>query len=706
MLEQVFGLTAVSALSAAVAVVLVVLTAGQLVLGELVPKTLALQYPTGTALATVLPMEWSLVLFRPLLTVLNGSALILLRRLGAGDHGHQHLHSPEEIDLLIAESRDGGLLEPEEQQRLRRALHLNRRTAADLMVPSDRLTMIEAGASWNDVLQTVLGSSFSRLPVFRGSRDQIVGIVRVKEMVERHATTGAASVDVLMRAPLQIDASLSADQVLATLRATPGPLGRRRRHGTPCARPDHHPGRLDRAAGDGRTSRISLDDPAGRSDLVTLTGIVVASLAFVLLNALFVAAEFALIGASRMTLERMSGGGDRLARHVLRVVSTPRRQDRYLATAQLGITLASLGLGMFGEHALATYLVDHVAALAAIGGAAAATLLSLCLLTVAHIVIGEMLPKGLALQNPVGVAKLAHWPMYVSLLLFYPFVVVLNGFANLSLRLVGVRRQQNTHEQIYSPEELQLIVEESEKGGTLQAESGRLLQELFEFGDLTASHAMVPRVRVIGIPVGTGPDELRVIAQTHRRTRYPVYEHDLDQIIGMVHVKDLLQCILRGEAVTAARTRRMPVVPETATLDVVLETMQQAHAHLALVVDEHGGTAGIISLEDLFEEVVGELDEGSPSAPETTKETDGSLRVAGTLRLEELGQQFDLELEHEDVESVSGLVLALLDRLPTVGDAVQYGRIRLEVTAMSGRGVGKLGSGCSATEAEDVSYRH
>jgi CBS domain containing-hemolysin-like protein len=217
-LERLFALSDLSALSAAVVVVLVVLTAAQLVLGELVPKTLALQYPTGTALATVLPMEWSLVAFRPLLTILNGAALLALRRLGAGDHGHQHLHSPEEIDLLIAESRDGGLLEPEEQQRLRRALHLNRRSAADLMVPRDRLTMIEVSASWNDVLQTVLSSSFSRLPVFRNTRDDIVGVLRVKDVVERYATSGAVPVEALMRPSLQIDASLSADRVLATLR--------------------------------------------------------------------------------------------------------------------------------------------------------------------------------------------------------------------------------------------------------------------------------------------------------------------------------------------------------------------------------------------------------------------------------------------------------------------------------------------------------
>lgn len=217
-LADLLGLTGVTALSAAVIVVLVGLTAAQLVLGELIPKTLALQYPTGTALATVLPMEWSLTVFRPFLTVLNGAALLVLRRFGAGDASHQHLHSPEEIDLLIAESRDGGLLEPEEQQRLRRALHLNRRTAADLMVPRDRLTAIEEGASWNDVLQTVMSSSFSRLPIFRQTRDRIVGMLRVKDVVERYATAGAAPVAALMRPVLQVNAAFTADRVLTTLR--------------------------------------------------------------------------------------------------------------------------------------------------------------------------------------------------------------------------------------------------------------------------------------------------------------------------------------------------------------------------------------------------------------------------------------------------------------------------------------------------------
>jgi CBS domain containing-hemolysin-like protein len=415
---------------------------------------------------------------------------------------------------------------------------------------------------------------------------------------------------------------------------------------------------------------------------MTLTGILLATTAFLALNALFVAAEFALIGASRLTLERLAAEGDTLAGKVARTVSTPRLQDRYLATAQLGITIASLALGMFGEHAFAAYLEEHAAV-----GAGIATAISLTLLTLAHIVVGEMLPKGIALQSPVAVARWAHWPMQSTLLALYPFVVSLNALANTTLRVFGVRRQQNAHEHVYTPEELQLIVEESEKGGTIGGESGKILQELLEFGDLTAAQAMVPRVHVIGIPLGTEPDEVRRLIREHGRTRYPVYEDSLDQVVGMLHVKDLLRAMLRDEPVSAAGLRRIPVVPESATLDVVLATMQQTQAHMALVIDEHGGTAGIVSLEDLFEEVVGEIEEGQPATRAVEPQPDGSVRVAGTLRLDELGQHFGIDLEHDEVESVGGLVLARLDRMPAVGDTVGYEGLAFTVVAVSGRSI-------------------
>ncbi|HYN09051.1 MAG TPA: hemolysin family protein [Vicinamibacterales bacterium] len=418
-----------------------------------------------------------------------------------------------------------------------------------------------------------------------------------------------------------------------------------------------------------------------------ITEVLLICLALVVVNGVFVAAEFALLAAPRPALERSAATGDRFARTVLNILQSPMRQDRYIATAQLGISLASLGLGMYGEHRLTDLLEPVVGRIPTIGGAALAATISLGVLTLAHIVFGEMVPKGLALQRPVAVARITAWPMRLTLILLYPLVKLSSAGARACLRLVGIERQQNVHEQVYTPEELQLIVEESEEGGALRAESGRLLRELFEFGGLTAGQVMVPRVRIAGIPLGAQPDEIRKIIAKHRHTRYAVYEKDLDHIVGMVHVKDLLRKLLQNAAIGQADIRRLPVVPETALLDDVLTRMQQANAHMTVVIDEHGGTAGILSLEDLFEEVVGEIDEGASAEPPISRMPDGTIRAAGTVRLDELGQFLDLDLEHEDVDSLSGLVLARLGRPPVQGDVVEYGRLRLEVTATSGRGV-------------------
>jgi CBS domain containing-hemolysin-like protein len=420
---------------------------------------------------------------------------------------------------------------------------------------------------------------------------------------------------------------------------------------------------------------------------MSIASVLLLSVVFVMVNGLFVAAEFALIASPRASLETQASRGDTFARRLLDVVTSSLRQDRYVATAQLGITLASLGLGMYGEHELSRLVEPWFGEVPLLGAAATASILSLGVLTVLHIVLGEMVPKGVALQHPLGTARFTFWPMRVTLIVLYPLVRLSNVLATSLLRLVGIRRNANTAEQLYTPEELQLIVVESEEGGALRSDSGRILRELFEFGDLTAAQVMVPRVRVVGIPVGATPADLRRIIAERRRTRYAVYDQDLDHIVGMLHVKDLLRRVMNEEVVTAADVRRIPVVPVTSSLDDVLATMQRAHAHMAVVIDEYGGTAGIVGLEDLFEEVVGEIDEGSSNAPPLSRAPDGSVIAAGTVRLDELGHEFNLDLEHEEVDSVSGLVLARLGRPPVVGDVVEYGRIQVEVTATSGRGV-------------------
>jgi CBS domain containing-hemolysin-like protein len=345
---------------------------------------------------------------------------------------------------------------------------------------------------------------------------------------------------------------------------------------------------------------------------------------------------------------------------------------------------------MYGEHVIARWIFDAIGQATWMQWLAAhgfASIAAVAILTYFHIVVGEMVPKSVALQSA---ERMSLWitPLMLWIeTLLYPFVVTLNSLGNSTLKLLGVNRQAQNADQYYTSEELQLIVQESEEQGALRAEAGQMLQELFEFGDLTAGEVMVPRVRISGIPVGAGPEELRSILGRTPHTRYPIYEADLDHIVGTYHIKDLLRLLLNNQSVSAAGARHSPVVPETARLDAVLSTMRKERAQLAVVIDEHGGTAGVVTLEDVFEEVVGEIEEGPGGASQARRDALGRLRVSGTLRLDELGQLFDLDLAHEDVDSVSGLILTLLGRPPRVGDNVRYERLQLEVTAVKGHGV-------------------
>lgn len=412
----------------------------------------------------------------------------------------------------------------------------------------------------------------------------------------------------------------------------------------------------------------------------------------VVLNGLFVAAEFAIIGASKTSVEASAGRGVAGAARLLRVLRSPQLVDRFIATAQLGITLSSLGLGMYGEHVLAVWIEGQLTGVQEswrwLPSHAIASVLAITALTYLHIVFGEMVPKSLALQHAERTARFVMTPMRVIQTALYPFIIGLNGLGNFALKLVGVERRE-TNDTHLSPEELQLIVEESEEVGAIRADAGGLLRELFEFGGLDAAEAMVPRVRVSGIPAGASAETVRRIVRETRHTRYPVYEGDLDHIVGMLHVKDLLRRVVSGEAISARDARPMPSVPETMALDDVLATMQRQRTHMAVVLDEHGGTAGVITLEDLFEEVVGEIDEGKPSKPPLEKLDGGILLARGTVRLDEVGQAWDLDLEHDDVDSVSGLVLAQLGRTPVAGDVVEWERLRVEVVETRGKGVGQ-----------------
>ena len=412
-------------------------------------------------------------------------------------------------------------------------------------------------------------------------------------------------------------------------------------------------------------------------------------LVLLLANALFVAAEFAIVGVPRTSVERLASRGNMLARRVLRILEHAKRRDRYLATTQIGVSLASLGLGMYGEHAIADWIAVWLEPMTVARFVAAHTVgsvVAVAILTYAHLVIGEMVPKALALQSAERTA------MWVSPIIealekaILPLVVSLDALRAMVVRAIGFQGEIAEEERYHSTEELQLIIKESKEEGLLRGESGRILSELFEFGDLTAGQVMVPRVHLVSIGVDTTADRLREIVRMRPHTRFPVDTGDRDNILGSIHIKDLLRHIVLNQPITAGDVRPVPYIPNTMPLDEVLGAMRRARAQMAVVMDEHGGTAGIVTIEDLFEEVVGEIDEGRGRTP-IWRDPSGRVLVRGGVRLKDAGDAIGRSLEHPEVQTISGLVLALLGSPASVGDVVTWNNVRIEVTAVAGRGV-------------------
>jgi CBS domain containing-hemolysin-like protein len=412
-------------------------------------------------------------------------------------------------------------------------------------------------------------------------------------------------------------------------------------------------------------------------------------LLFVLANGLFVAAEFAIVGAPRASLEHLAEKGSHRARRVVAILDNVRRRDRFIATTQIGVSLASLGLGMYGEHTVAQWIEAGFGPFTIAGWITAhtiASVIAIAVLTYVHIVLGEMVPKTLALQGATRTALYVSPVIEALQIPVLPLVKALNGIRNAVLRAAGVAGDVAEEERYHSTEELQLIIQESQERGLLRGESGRILRELFEFGDLTAGEAMVPRVYLVSIRVGTTADELREIIRARPHTRFPVHDGDPDNIVGSIHIKDVLRHIVANQPVLAADARRVPFIPTTMALDELLSAMRRSRAQMAVVMDEHGGTAGIVTIEDLFEEVVGEIDEGRGRTP-IWRDQSGRLLVRGTVRLKDAGDAIGRSLEHPEVQTIGGLVLALLGRPAVVGDVVNRNNVRIEVTAVAGRGV-------------------
>ena len=411
-------------------------------------------------------------------------------------------------------------------------------------------------------------------------------------------------------------------------------------------------------------------------------------LALVLANAFFVAAEFALVAVRRSRIDEMAAGGDPGARVVQR---TLRDLDRYISATQLGITLASLALGWLGEEAIAV-LVDR--ALAHLGYSApavalhttAAAITAFLLITFLHIVLGELTPKSIALVKPEVVSKAVARPLYGFTVLMMPFITVLNGAANAMLRLLRVR-PRTERERVHSPDELRLLVMQSRAHGALDETDSAMLAGVFDFHEKRARDVMRPRTEIIAVDVEASESEVWTLMRSERYSRYPVFQESLDDVLGVLVAKDLW---LKDPAVPfdlRALMRKPLYVPDTRAAERVLDDLRRTRAHMAVVLDEYGGTAGIVTLEDLVEQVIGDINDEYDFAVREAIEANGVLELAGSMSLVDVRSDYRLPIPEGDWTTLGGYTFARLGRVPRIGDRATFPGGELEVVAMDGRRV-------------------
>jgi CBS domain containing-hemolysin-like protein len=413
----------------------------------------------------------------------------------------------------------------------------------------------------------------------------------------------------------------------------------------------------------------------------------VAVVVLVLANAFFVAAEFALVGARKTRLDEMAQSGDGKARLARRAVQS---LDRYISATQLGITLASLGLGWIGEPALAGLIENGFSwlpgTLATIATHAVASVIAFMIITVLHIILGELVPKAISLLYPEVVSSWLAAPLMGFTWVMAGPIAVLNGTANRLLRVLGIDPPGET-ERLHSPEEIRMLVEQSTEGGSLLQKDARLLEGVFEFSEKTAQEVMTPRTQIAALNADLKVEEAADQVAVYGRSRYPVHTESLDEIIGVVHAKDILAALRARPGQTIRVIMRPPLfVPGTREVEDVLADMKRLKTHLAIVLDEYGGTAGLVTMEDLLEEIVGPIyDEYDPQ--DRIDPSGGAPRLDGSMTISEFNAEFGANLDDTDYTTVGGYIFGQLGRLPRPGDRVSVGGFTFEVAEMEGRRV-------------------
>src|SRR3954454_20508878 len=416
---------------------------------------------------------------------------------------------------------------------------------------------------------------------------------------------------------------------------------------------------------------------------MTLLFELVAVAVLVLLNGFFVAAEYGLVTARRTRILELEHEGNKRAKRVLQITSDP---PRFIAAMQLGVTLTSLAIGALGEQALAHLLDPLMATLLAV-------ILAFLLITFLHVVIGELVPRGLALAHSGSTALAVSGPVRGFFSLFGPLIWVLQRSTEFVLRLLGLE-PPGAEGEVHSEAELKMLVSASSERGELEEEESEMLYKVFDFADKEVADVMVPRPQVVALSVDLPAKECLGAVIDSPYTRYPVYRGSIEHIVGILHVRDLFSALSDpglAEVNVEALLRPAHMVPETKDLAALLQEFRRTGQHMAIVVDEHGGLEGIVTLEDLLEEIVGEIEDEFDLPDESIERIDDhTIHIHGTFPIDDFNEQFGQSLPQEDYHTVAGFVFGLLGRAAEAGDVVEHDSLRFTVVATEGSRIERL----------------
>ena len=413
--------------------------------------------------------------------------------------------------------------------------------------------------------------------------------------------------------------------------------------------------------------------------LLELVGVAV----LILLNAFFVAAEYGLVTARRTRIVELQREGNRRARDALLITADP---PRFIAGMQLGVTLTSLGIGALGEQTLARLFDDVVATVLAV-------ILAYLILTFLHVVIGELVPKGIALGQPEGTALIVAAPVRTFLIVSRPFIWFLEASTELVLKWLG-QKPPGADDEVLSEAELRMLVSQSTRGGEIEQGEQEMLYKVFDFADKEAKDVMVPRPEVVALSIDLPPEQCLEAVMDSPFTRYPVYRESLDNVVGILHVRDLFRALRdRGmhEVTIEDIIRPAHIVPETKDLAALLAEFRRANQHMAIVVDEYGDTEGIVTLEDLLEEIVGDIEDEFDLPDESVEQIDeDTVVIDGTFPIDDFNERFNTTLSDEDYHTMAGFVFGQLGRQPEAGDTIMHDGMRFDVLEVEGSRILKL----------------